>query len=64
MIVLKSYTISQANIIAEFVNINGIKKEDIYTIVAVGGEAIQRYTIYYYGDDTVKEKTKSLFGWS
>jgi len=65
MMVLKSYTISSANAIAEFVNVNGIKREDIYTIVAVGGEvAPQFYTIYYYADNAVKEKTKSIFGWS
>jgi hypothetical protein len=64
MIILKSQTVFSPNVIAEFVNINGIKREDISTIVAVGDDTQRSYTIYYYGDDTVEEKTKSLFGWS
>lgn len=64
MMVLKSYTIPSANAIAEFVNVNGIKREDICTIVSIGGDAVHSYTIFYYADNAVKEKTKSVFGWS
>ncbi|MGN6398728.1 MAG: hypothetical protein ACTHMI_24385 [Mucilaginibacter sp.] len=64
MKVLKSNEFSSSDSLADFVNYNGIQREDILNIVvhsAMPPSGV--FVIYYYGDPNIKEKTKSLFGW-
>ncbi|MDP9080917.1 MAG: hypothetical protein M3O71_26150 [Bacteroidota bacterium] len=65
MIILKSENFPTSNLLAEFVNYNGIKRENIQAITVYDIDVTMKdFTIFYYGEQGVKEKTKSVFGWS
>jgi hypothetical protein len=64
MKILKSHEFTTSGLLAEFVNYNGIQREDILNIVVYTVASSGSYVIYYYGDPNVKEKSKSLFGWN
>jgi len=50
--------------VAKFVNVNNIKKENILNICAVALTMNTfEYTIFFYGDSSVKEISKGFFGW-
>lgn len=57
MIVLKSDYFSTHERLTRFINENNIKREDILAIT----QAPSMYTIFFYGDDAVKEITHGLF---
>jgi hypothetical protein len=57
MIVLKSDYFTSHERLTRFINENKIKREDILVIT----QAPSMYTIFFYGDDAVKEITHGLF---
>ena len=58
MIVLKSEYFSTRDRLTRFVNENHIKREDILAITADHGGT---FSIFFYGDDAVKEITHGMF---
>jgi len=50
--------------IANFINKNNIKEEDIIAInEGIVLDAKRSYTIFFYGDSETKEITSGFFGW-
>ena len=62
MKVLKSETFTGDKSLTNFINDNNITKEDVLSITCCGDLAVPLYTILFYGDSEIKEKTRGLFG--
>lgn len=57
--------LTPAKELAEFVNKNNIKREDILSITAVDApNSSLIYTIFFYSDSETQILTKGVFGWS
>lgn len=53
---LKSKTFLDDTLLTLFIANNNIAKEDIFMITNVGDIGLIKYTVFFYGDSTVKEK--------
>lgn len=64
MIILKAQKFSQESDVVKFININNIKREDIFEITAVTTPLnTDQYTIFFYADSAAQEITRGFFGW-
>ena len=57
MIILKSDNFSSHERLSHFINDNNIQRENILKIL----QDVGMFTIFFYADDSIKEKTRGLF---
>jgi len=61
MEILKSKTYRSEDDLVKFININKIKREDVFTVVSNGSTGL--YTVFFYADSEVEEVSRGFWGW-